>query len=69
MTNVKVRDPGRRVGTMTTFELRDLRRELEHALAAFPGGHPNQTVYTERLAQVTAEEESRFRSVGVPIVP
>lgn len=68
MTVVKVRDPGRRPGELATFELRDLRRELQRALDILPEGHAGRPAYSERLAAIQAEAEARARA-GHPVPP
>jgi hypothetical protein len=49
---------------LTTFELRDFRRQLENAIAFFDKQAPVPAVRDDlqaRLAAVTAEQESRTR--------
>ena len=50
------------VHALTTYELRDYRKRLEHALADQVIGHaPVAARLRESLAQVLAEEQSRAR--------
>lgn len=65
---VRVHDQGHPAGKMTTFELRNLRRELLHALEVLPEGDRQRGCFAERLAQVKAEEAGRQKS-GHPILP
>ena len=44
---------------LTTFELRDYRRDLEHALAALPEHAPVRGLLQDKLAAVLAEQDSR----------
>ena len=46
---------------LTTFELRNYRRELEHALAALPERGPVRALLQGNLAGVLAEQESRLK--------
>jgi hypothetical protein len=49
---------------LTTFELRDFRRQLENAIAFFDTKDPVPAVHDDlqaRLDAVTAEQESRTR--------
>lgn len=43
----------------TTFELRDYRRELEHALKHLPEHAPVRELLRQRLDAVLSEESSR----------
>ena len=53
--------PGHPVHALTTFELRNYRRELEHALAAVPGHAPVRGLLQDKLTEVLAEQESRAK--------
>ena len=44
---------------LTTFELRDYRRDLERALAALPEHAPVRGLLQDKLADVVAEQDSR----------
>jgi hypothetical protein len=44
---------------LTTYELRDYRRDLEHAIKRISSGDPAQADLRARLDAVTAEQESR----------
>ena len=46
---------------MTTYELKDYRRDLEHALNVLPGHVPARGLLQEKLAGVVAEQDSRAR--------
>jgi hypothetical protein len=45
---------------LTTYELRDYRRDLEHSLTALPATAPVRDLLQEKLAAVLAEQESRI---------
>jgi hypothetical protein len=44
---------------MTTYELRDYRRQLESSLRGLPPAAPVRDLLNGKLAQVTAEQEDR----------
>jgi hypothetical protein len=46
---------------MTTYELRDRKSELEHAITASPPGATSQTALRHQLAAVIAEQDERAR--------
>ena len=56
---VPVRAPAHPLPALTTFELRDYRRDLEHALAALPDHVPARGLLQGKLGEVIAEQESR----------
>jgi hypothetical protein len=57
-----VRMPPHPVPALTTYELREFRRQLEHALADHVIGRaPIAGQLRETLAEVLAEEQSRAR--------
>jgi hypothetical protein len=57
-----LRVPSHPVPALTTYELRDYRRQLEHALADHVIGRaPIAGQLRETLAEVLAEEQSRVR--------
>jgi hypothetical protein len=58
--NVPVAPPKHPMYALTTFELADYRRELEHALRTLPG-HVAGEQLRLRLAEVLTEEQSRTR--------
>ena len=68
--NVPVPPPKHPMYALTTFELADYRRELEHALSALPG-HAAREQLRLRLADVLTEEQSRtrLRHPGRPSAP
>jgi hypothetical protein len=45
---------------LTTYELRDYRCELEHALRALPGHAAARDLLQQRLAEVLSEQQSRI---------
>ena len=56
-----VEPPAHPLPALTTYELRDYRRQLEHALTAVPGHTPARDLLQSRLAAVLAEQDSRAR--------
>jgi hypothetical protein len=60
-----IEQPAHPVYALTTYELRDYRRELEHSLAALRGDTEGRGPLRERLAEVVAEQEERKRSARV----
>jgi hypothetical protein len=46
---------------MTTYELRDLRRELEHAIEGISADAPDQTDLCRKLEDVLAEQKERLQ--------
>ena len=57
---VRVHPPAHPLYALTTYELRDYRRDLEHALASPP--QPAVCgLLRQRLAEVLAEQESRAK--------
>ena len=56
---VPVRPPAHPPHALTTYELRDYRRDLEHALATLPGQAGARALLRQRLNDVVAEQESR----------
>ena len=52
---------GYRLEALATFELRDLRRDLDDALSQTPAGDPKRLVLQDRLRAVIAEQEERAR--------
>jgi hypothetical protein len=46
---------------LTTYELHNYRRELEHSLTVIPATAPVRALLQTRLAEVLAEQESRAR--------
>ncbi len=44
---------------LTTYELRDYRRALEHALPTLPANAEVRSLLQQRLAEVMAEQDSR----------
>jgi hypothetical protein len=59
---VPVRPPAHPPHALTTYELRDYRRDLEHALATLPGQAAARGLLRQRLAAVVAEQESRAQA-------
>jgi hypothetical protein len=54
-----VERPPHPVHTLTTYELRNYRRELEHSLHALPEHMAVRVLLQQRLAEVLAEQDSR----------
>jgi hypothetical protein len=46
---------------MTTYELRDFRRELEHAIKGISADAPGQADLRRKLEEVLAEQDQRAR--------
>jgi hypothetical protein len=46
---------------LTTYELRNYRRELEHSLKTLPEHAQVRALLRERLAEVLSEQDSRNR--------
>ena len=62
--SVTVEQPKHPLPAMTTFELRDYRRQLERAIAFFDGRDPvprARAVLEDRLNAVLAEQDERAR--------
>jgi hypothetical protein len=53
---------------LVTFELRDLRGELEHTIAGLPEQSPDRHVLEQRLAEVISEQEARVRANDIPVI-
>jgi len=51
---------------MTTYELRDLRRDLEHAISGIAPGAPVPDGLRARLDDVAAEQQERARARRPP---
>ena len=56
-----VEPPAHPLPALTTYELRDYRRQLEDALAVIPGHVTARGLLQGRLAEVQAEQDSRAR--------
>jgi hypothetical protein len=54
-----VREPSHPLPALTTFELRDYRRDLERALADLPEHAAVRGLLQDKLAAVVAEQDSR----------
>ena len=54
-------EPKHPLHAMTTYELRDRRRDLEQAIGGLSPDAPVQALLRERLDAVLAEQESRRR--------
>jgi hypothetical protein len=54
-----VKKPEWPLDQLVTFELRDLRTQLEHALAGIPEQTPDRQLLEQRLAEVISEQEAR----------
>lgn len=58
---VTVEPPKHPLGALTTYELRDRRRELEHAIKGISPDAPVQADLRRALDAVLAEHEERAR--------
>ena len=56
---IPVPAPAHPLPALTTFELRDYRRDLERALAVLPERAPVRGLLQDKLAAVLAEQDSR----------
>jgi hypothetical protein len=56
--------PAHPLPALTTYELRDYRRQLEHALTTVPGRTAARELLRGRLAEVVAEQDSRARAAA-----
>lgn len=56
---VTVAQPKHPLHALTTYELRDYRRELEHALNTLPAHAPVRALLRQNLDAVLAEQQSR----------
>ena len=64
-----VEKPQHKIAELTTYELRDYRRELERAIAFFGAQHPVPSargVLQARLDEVVAEQDERDRLARAP---
>jgi hypothetical protein len=62
-----VQAPGHPMYALTTYELRDYRRELERAIGYYDKNHPAAPVLADlrkALDDVLAEQESRARAAS-----
>jgi hypothetical protein len=53
--------PPHPVHALTTYELKNYRRELEHSLRALPEHVAVRVILQQRLAEILAEQDSRSR--------
>ena len=58
---VAVPPPKHPTHALTTYELRDYRRELEHALRTVPEHAAVRELLRARLTEVLSEQESRIK--------
>jgi hypothetical protein len=61
---VSVKPPKHPVPALTTYELRNYRRQLEHALRALPDDAGVRRQLQQRLDQVLAEQDARLRAAA-----
>jgi hypothetical protein len=54
-----IEQPPHPMHSLTTYELKNYRRELEHALKTIPEHAQVRELLQERLAEVLAEQDSR----------
>jgi len=58
---VIISPPEHPLGALTTYELRDYRRDLERAIKGIAADAPAHAVLRRQLAEVLAEQESRVK--------
>ena len=58
---VAVEQPPHPLHALTTYELRDYQRELEHAIKGISADAPVQADLRRRLTEVSAEQEERAK--------
>jgi hypothetical protein len=58
---MSIQQPPHPTHALTTYELRNYRRELEHSLKTLPEHAEVRSLLQQRLAEVLAEEDSRKR--------
>lgn len=56
--------PKHPIHALTTYELRDYRRDLERAIAGIAPGAPVQADLKRRLDEVLAEQEQRAKAAS-----
>ena len=56
-----IEQPPHPMHSLTTYELKNYRRELEHALKTIPEHAQVRELLQQRLAEVLAEQDSRNR--------
>jgi hypothetical protein len=56
-----IQQPPHPMYALTTYELRNYRRELEHSLKTLPEHAQVRALLQRRLAEVLAEQDSRNR--------
>jgi hypothetical protein len=63
-----IEQPAHPVHSLTTYELKNYRRELEHALKTIPEHAQVRELLKQRLAEVLAEQDSRnqLRQASAP---
>jgi hypothetical protein len=61
------KQPPHPIGHLTTYELRDYRRELEHALKGISPCSPVLRELCRRLDEVIAEQENRALAAKAPV--
>jgi hypothetical protein len=54
-------EPEHAISALTTYELRDYRRELEHAIKGIPSDAPVQSDLRRKLDEVLAQQRERER--------
>ena len=58
---MSIQQPPHPTHALTTYELRNYRRELEHSLKTLPEQAEVRSLLQQRLAEVLAEQDSRNR--------
>jgi len=62
-----IAEPKHPLHAMTTYELRDRRRQLEHAINSAAPDAPVQALLRAQLADVADEEQDRRRIAEAPV--
>ena len=58
---MSIQQPPHPIPALTTYELKNYRRELEHSLKTLPEHAQVRAQLQQRLAEVLAEQDSRNR--------
>jgi hypothetical protein len=61
-------EPAHPLYSLVTYELRDYRRQLEHALAKLPEHAEVRTLLRAKLDDVVREQESRARAQNATVI-
>jgi hypothetical protein len=60
-SEMSIQQPPHPTHALTTYELRNYRRQLEHSLKTLPEHAEVRSLLQQRLAEVLAEQDSRNR--------